>query len=89
MPKFSWSGWRWFKFMIDLMKPERIVLINHEDCRWYFATLRADDAARVHAQQLADLRAIQREVTERFTVPIEAYFARLENGGAAFERVTP
>jgi hypothetical protein len=46
-------------------------------------------SARVRAQQVADLRAIQREVNDRFKVQIEAYYARLEDGGAAFERVTP
>ena len=89
MPKFSWSGWRWLKFLIDLMKPERVILINHEDCRWYFSLLRADDPARVRDRQLADLRAIQREFTDRFTVHIEAYYSRLEEGGAVFERVEP
>jgi len=87
MPKFSWSGWRWLKFLIDLTKPERVVLINHDDCRWYWSILRARDPARVREQQLADLRSIQREFNDRFNVQIEAYYARLEHGEAAFERV--
>jgi hypothetical protein len=87
MPKFSWAGWRWLKFLIDLTKPERVVLINHDDCRWYWSTLRASDPARVREQQLADLRSIQREFSDRFKVPIEAYYARLERGEATFERI--
>ena len=87
MPKFSWSGWRWLKFLIDLTKPERVVLINHDDCRWYWSTLRATDPARVRERQLADLRSIQREFSDRFNVQIEAYYARLDDGAASFERV--
>jgi hypothetical protein len=63
------------------------VLINHDDCRWYWSVLRARDPARVREQQLADLRSIQREFNDRFNVQIEAYYARLEHGEAAFERV--
>jgi len=87
MPKFSWAGWRWLKFLVDLTKPERVVLINHDDCRWYWSILRARDPNRVREQQLADLRAVQWEFSERFNVRIEAYYARLERGEATFERV--
>lgn len=87
MPKFSWAGWRWLKFLVDLTKPERVVLINHDDCRWYWSILSARDPDRVREQQLADLRAIQQEFSERFNVRIEAYYARLERGEATFERV--
>lgn len=89
LPKFSWAGWRWMKFLIDLMKPERVILINHDDCRWYFSTLQASDPERVRARQLADLRGIQREFSDRFAGQIEAYFARIEDGSATFERVHP
>ena len=30
LPKFSWAGWRWTKFMMDLTRAERVVLIVHE-----------------------------------------------------------
>lgn len=88
-PKYSWAGWRWLKFLVDLTKPERVILINHDDCRWYFSMMQADDPAQVRARQFADLRVIQREFSDRFAAQIEAYYARLEDGGAAFERVTP
>ena len=35
LPKFSWVGWRWLKFLADLSKPRRVILIGHGDCRWY------------------------------------------------------
>jgi hypothetical protein len=90
LPKFAWSGWRWLKFLVDLTKPQRVILINHEDCRWYFSLLQAKDPERVRERQLADLRSIQREFVERFQVPrIEAYYARIHDGAAAFEQVHP
>jgi hypothetical protein len=89
LPKFSWAGWRWLKFLVDLTKPDRVIVINHEDCRWYFSLQPTKDADLVRARQLADLREIQHEFTDRFAGRIEAYFARLENGVATFERVTP
>ena len=87
MPKFSRAGWRWLKFLVDLTKPERVVLIHHDDCRWYWSILRARDPDRVREQQLADLLAIQGEFSERFNVRIEAYDARLDRGEATFEGV--
>jgi hypothetical protein len=89
LPKFSWAGWRWLKFLVDLTKPERVIMINHDDCRWYSSLLRARDSELVRSRQLADLREIQRELGERFSGQIEAYYARIEDGVAAFERVTP
>lgn len=89
LPKFSWVGWRWLKFLVDLTKPERVILINHDDCRWYLTMLQATEPERVRARQLADLRDIQREFSDRFAGRIEAYFARIEDGAATFERVSP
>ena len=64
-------------------------MINHEDCRWYSSLLRATDPELMRRRQLADLREIQREFSERFSGQIEAYYARIQDGAAAFERVTP
>jgi hypothetical protein len=76
------------KFLVDLTKPERVILINHHDCRWYFSMLQASDPESVRARQLADLRDIQREFSDRFAGRIEAYYAQIEDGAATFERVT-
>ena len=89
LPKFSWSGWRWLKFLVKLTKPERVILINHEDCRWYHSLLQAEDPMHIAERQLADLRAIQVEFKDRFSARIEAYYARLKDGTASFERVNP
>src|SRR5262245_31698934 len=36
LPKFAWAEWRWMKFLSNLTHPERIIVIAHDDCRWYF-----------------------------------------------------
>jgi len=89
LPKFSWVGWRWMKFLVDLSKPRRVILIGHEDCRWYL------DARFLHVhqpggeRQLADLRDLRAQFAERFpAVTVESYFARLDGDEAAFERVS-
>lgn len=88
LPKFSWVGWRWMKFLVDLSKPRRVVLIGHDDCRWYL------DARFMHAhegnsdRQMADLRTLRTQFAERFpAVTIDTYFARLDGDEASFDRV--
>ncbi len=35
LPKFSWAGWRWFRFLVEAHELKRLVLIAHQDCGWY------------------------------------------------------
>jgi hypothetical protein len=89
LPKFSWAGWRWMKFLVDIGKPERVVLIAHEDCRWYLDG-RFWQRGDVRQKQLADLAAIRTALRERFgDIPVESYFARLEGVEVFFEPVSP
>ena len=88
LPKFSWVGWRWMKFLVDLSRPRRVILISHDDCRWYL------DARFLHAResmgerQRADLRHARAAFAERFpAVGVEAYFAKLDGEEAVFEVV--
>jgi len=86
LPKFSWATWRWLKFLVDLAQPHRVVLIAHDDCRWYRGFLRPGEAAA--SRQTDDLRRVRRLLQERFpTVAVELYFARLEGDAAVFEEV--
>src|SRR5512137_176379 len=81
LPKFSWAGWRWLKFLVDLAQPRRIVLIAHDDCRWYHGFLKPGEAGPV--RQLEDLRRVRRMMEERFAeAHVELYFARLEGDEA-------
>jgi hypothetical protein len=76
LPKFAWAGWRWMKFLKNLGATDRVVLIAHEDCRWYHE-LPLD--APVRDQQVRDLKSIEAALKERVaTVSVEKYYARLD-----------
>ncbi len=88
LPKFSWVGWRWVKFMVDLNPPSRLILIAHDDCRWYLDSRFGHDPARLRERQVADSQRVRAGLAGRFGVPrVELYRARLENGRALFETV--
>jgi hypothetical protein len=88
LPKFAWSGWRWMKFLTNLTSPRRVILITHDDCRWYLDN-RFADAANVRGRQVEDLRRVGRAFRERFgDVDVELYYAALEDGRARFETVS-
>jgi hypothetical protein len=75
------------KFMMQLTKPSRIVLLTHEDCRWYLDN-RFVDADRARERQLSDLRKVRSALQERFGgVPVELYYAVLQGQVARFESV--
>lgn len=87
LPKFAWSGWRWLKFMVNLTRPDRVVLISHEDCRWYLEN-RFADAHTAREKQIGDLRRVRAQLVERFgPVRVELYFATLSGTHAGFEAV--
>lgn len=86
LPKFSWVGWRWMKFMTDLTRPDHLVLIAHEDCRWYLDARFACDPTHIHQRQIADLEQVRRNLVERFgSRRIDLYYARLGGGRVGFE----
>ena len=86
LPKFSWAGWRWVKFLVDLTKPRRIILIGHDDCRWYLDFRFGQDPARLREKVTEDMRRVRAALGERFaTASIELYFARLDGPSATFE----
>jgi hypothetical protein len=85
LPKFAWSGWRWVKFMVNLTRPDRVVLISHDDCRWYLEN-RFADSLTAREKQIGDLRRVRAQFVERFgPVRVELYFATLSGTHAGFE----
>ena len=88
LPKFSWAGWRWMKFVVDLSRPERIILIAHEDCRWYLDGRFSHEAGRIRERQIADLQRVRGSIHERFGQRrVELYYARLDASHALFDSV--
>jgi hypothetical protein len=89
LPKFAWSGWRWMKFMSNLMKPERVVLIGHDDCRWYLDNRFVSDPGRARQQLVADMRRVRRDLVERFDrTQVDLYYATLEGDRAVFDAIS-
>ena len=87
LPKYAWVGWRWTKFLFDVANPARVVLIAHEECRWYedsrFAHLGLGDRAHKHL----DLARVSQELRSRFpNLHVDAYLARLDSGHVVFEK---
>lgn len=87
LPKFTWAGWRWVKFVVDLVEPARLVLIAHEDCRWYLDARFGHDAARIRERMVSDLRQVSADLKQRFGGRrVELYYGALnEDGSASFE----
>jgi hypothetical protein len=86
LPKFAWSGWRWLKFLFTLTRPERVVLIAHDDCRWYLDNRFATEPQEARRRQIDDLRRIQGALRERFgALRVDLYYATLAGGRASFD----
>ena len=86
LPKFSWAGWRWMKFMVNLTRPERVILLAHDDCRWYVETGFVRHPEGLRAQVVNDLRKVRASFLQRFGgLRVELYFARLQDGRCEFE----
>ncbi len=88
LPKFHWATWRWMKFTADLMNCQRLILIGHEDCRWYLVGGFERDAAQLRARVIRDMHGVRAAVIERFPqIRVETYFADLKGTQATFEAV--
>lgn len=88
LPKFSWVGWRWVKFLGDLGNSARVILLAHDDCRWYMDGRFGSAPPSLREKQIKDLRAVCAEMRERFgNIGIELYYARMEKGQAVFDKL--
>ena len=88
LPKFAWAGWRWMKFLGKLGATGRVILIAHEDCRWYHETGVAASSPSLREKQDSDLRAVCAGLKERFgAIAIEQYYARFEGSRIVFDKL--
>ncbi|MCL4522524.1 MAG: hypothetical protein M1453_02350 [Acidobacteria bacterium] len=77
-PRFSWVGWSWVQFLRDVASAERVILIGHDDCRWYLQRRFALDPAHLAVRIEEDLRRVRTDLNQRFPqMHVELYFARL------------
>jgi hypothetical protein len=88
LPKFPWVGWQWVRFLGKLGNSARVILIAHDDCRWYQDARFAAAPAGLRARQIRDLEEVSARLRERFgDARIERYYARREGEGAVFEKL--
>jgi hypothetical protein len=77
LPKFSWVGRKWLRFLVETVGMKRLILIAHQDCRWYaslpFHLFRSRDPRE---RQEEDLRRAQRALEADFPgLAVELYYA--------------
>jgi hypothetical protein len=88
LPRFSRAGWPWMKFMTKLTRAPRIILIVHDDCRWYLQRVFGHDPQSIDQRMVQDAGRVRASLLKRFgRRRIEIYAARLRDGRASFEPV--
>jgi hypothetical protein len=88
LPKFPWVGRQWVKFLADLGHAGRVILIAHQDCKWYQDARFAPAPADLRARQIQDLAQVSAWLRQRFDgIAVECYFASQEGDEAAFDSV--
>jgi hypothetical protein len=81
------AGWEWMDFLLALVRPERVILIAHDDCRWYLDR-GAALAATQRETQSDDLRRAREALRRRAPgLHVELWWARLSGDDARFEPV--
>jgi hypothetical protein len=82
LPKFSWSGWKWFRFLADAHDVKRLILIQHQDCVWYKSIpLHLHSSPEPRQRQEEDLRRVRAALAkERPELNIELYYAGWDSG---------
>lgn len=86
LPKFTWAGRRWLRFLVDSHRIRRVILIAHLDCGWY-KHLHGTNESHVERQK-NDLRHATDDLREWLPgLQVESYFASRIEGEVSFERV--
>ena len=77
LPKFSWAGWKWLRFLADAHSLKRLILIQHQDCRWYGTIpLHLHTSPEPRLRQEEDLRRARAILgKERPELSVELYYA--------------
>jgi hypothetical protein len=77
LPKFSWAGWKWVRFLVDSHDLKRLILIQHQDCAWYKELpFHLHSSREPRLRQEEDLQRIGRALAkERPELVLELYFA--------------
>lgn len=84
LPKFSWSGRRWCRALVELHALKRLVLVAHQDCGWYRRL--QEYLPSPHPPRLVqedDLRAAKRAASPWGAgLAVELFYAGWDEAGA-------
>lgn len=87
LPKFTWAGRRWLRFLVDSHSIRRVILIAHGDCGWY-KHLHGDHDSH-DARQKEDLRHAAADLHEWLPgLQVESYFVTGVGAETHFARVS-
>jgi hypothetical protein len=77
LPKFSWAGWKWFRFLVEAHDLKRLLLIQHQDCGWYKELpFHLHASAEPRLRQEEDLRRARHALAKDFPdLSVELYYA--------------
>jgi hypothetical protein len=71
--------------MVDVVAVRRIILIAHDDCRWYQDMRFGLHSTNLCERQVADLSRVRASCQERFeNARVDLYYARPEDGRVVF-----
>ncbi|MDP3900015.1 MAG: hypothetical protein Q8Q23_02950 [bacterium] len=75
------------EFIIKNMRVKRIILINHDDCRWY-AKWNALVPGKIGDEIVNNLaKAAEKIMEKKFGLEIEIYLAKIQANNVIFERL--
>ena len=88
-PKYGWVAGRWVKFMHQVANTDRVILIQHDECRWYESRMLGQGAGQVRERQWADLRRVREALVARYgtRLRVETFFCGFVGSSAGFEVV--
>ena len=83
LPKFSWAGWKWFRFLVETHELKRLILIAHQDCSWYKdLPLHLHTASDARQRQEEDLHRAKAKLTKEFPhLRVDLYYATGDPSG--------
>ena len=81
MPKLGWAFAKWLRYLVEMHKLTRAILIAHHDCAWYrtlpFHIFSQEEPRK---RQEEDLRSVRTVLTREFPeMRVELYYAMLDN----------
>src|SRR5262245_20119997 len=79
LPNVAWSVWRHIKFLMDLDEPASVILLGHDDCRWYHRGPIGHFVGPERQRPEADLRSVANSWRDKFPdTNIESYYAMVD-----------